>query len=151
MKMSCLGDCWDLGPPPDQILFLPPPPAPSFFQLRNILDNVTAPCAAQLCEWGGALASNAVGAGVVGGASTNVATPGDSGADYVDMSQHEIESTWTGGDTWLLVLVASSIGVLFLGALLALFLLKCREDQRAQTKHLEQRQVRINSELLQFH
>ncbi|KAH0821877.1 hypothetical protein GEV33_000914 [Tenebrio molitor] len=30
-------------------------------------------------------------------------------------------------DTWLLVLVASSIGVLLLGALLAMFLLKCRE------------------------
>jgi len=29
-------------------------------------------------------------------------------------------------DTWLLVLIASSVGVLLLGALLALFLLKCR-------------------------
>lgn len=30
-------------------------------------------------------------------------------------------------DTWIFVLVASSIGVLLLGALLAMFLLKCRE------------------------
>jgi hypothetical protein len=29
-------------------------------------------------------------------------------------------------DTWLLVLIASSVGVFLLGALLALFVLKCR-------------------------
>ncbi|XP_060525199.1 uncharacterized protein LOC132701370 isoform X2 [Cylas formicarius] len=42
----------------------------------------------------------------------------------------DVETNWsvTGiDDTWLLVLVASSIGVLLLGALLAMFLLKCRE------------------------
>lgn len=42
----------------------------------------------------------------------------------------DLEATWSVSgidDTWLLVLVASSIGVLLLGALLAMFLLKCRE------------------------
>lgn len=50
--MGCLGDCWDLGPPPDSILFLPPPPVPSFLQpsLNDLLLNTT-PCSSnQLCE-----------------------------------------------------------------------------------------------------
>lgn len=139
-SMSCIGECWDLGPPPDQILFLPPPPAPAFHQIRNFLqDNVTSPCAAaQLCDLA---VGHAHAPGSVGHAPAGL--PVDS-ADYVDMSHHEVESTnWTGGDTWLLVIAASSIGVgvLLLGSLLALFLLKCREEHRQQTKHLEQRQV----------
>lgn len=135
--MSCLGDCWDLGPPPDQILFLPPPPAPTFLQIKNIFlqDNVTSQCVAQLCDFG-------VPVNPAGGTVGNVPPPVDT-SDYIDMSHHEVESTsWSGSDTWLLVVVASSIGVLLLGALLALFLLKCREEHRQQTKHLEQRQVR---------
>lgn len=42
----------------------------------------------------------------------------------------DVDTAWSVSsidDTWLLVLVASSIGVLLLGALLAMFLLKCRE------------------------
>lgn len=39
----------------------------------------------------------------------------------------EAETWSTLDDTWLLVLIVSSIGVLLLGALLAMFLLKCRE------------------------
>lgn len=51
-QMGCLGDCWDVGPPPDSILFLPPPPVPSFLQpsLPDLLLNTT-PCSSnQLCE-----------------------------------------------------------------------------------------------------
>ncbi|XP_022905865.1 uncharacterized protein [Onthophagus taurus] len=111
--MSCLGDCLDLGPPPDTILFLPPPPIPSFLQ-PNIPDLITngTPCSSpQLCEnW---LPPNKV----------------QSESDYIELHRKEIESWSVSGidDTWLLVLVASSIGVLLLGALLAMFLLKCRE------------------------
>lgn len=50
--MGCLGDCWDVGPPPDSILFLPPPPLPSFLQpsLNDLLLNTT-PCSSnELCE-----------------------------------------------------------------------------------------------------
>lgn len=73
--MACLGDCWDLGPPPDSILFLPPPPIPSFLQpsLNDLLLNTT-PCSFnQLCEsW---LPSNGISEGGIGGV----------GGDYVEM------------------------------------------------------------------
>lgn len=54
---------------------------------------------------------------------------GNGGNGYIEMPRKEVESWAMSGidDTWLLVLVASSIGVLLLGALLAMFLLKCRE------------------------
>ncbi|KAJ8965287.1 hypothetical protein NQ317_001999, partial [Molorchus minor] len=110
VKMSCLGECLDLGPPPDNILFLPPPPAPSFLQhsLPDLLLNTTPCSAAQMCE---VPSSNKIP---------------DIG-DYIEMPRKDVEN-WSGiDDTWLLVLVASSIGVLLLGALLAMFLLKCRE------------------------
>lgn len=103
--MSCLGECWELGPPPDSILFMPPPPAPSFLQHR-LRDNATAlPCGggAQLC------------------ASGEWEPPR---GDYVELTRQDVG---TADDTWPLVLVAASVGVLVLGALLALFLLRCRE------------------------
>ncbi|XP_074033204.1 uncharacterized protein isoform X2 [Leptinotarsa decemlineata] len=109
--MNCLGECLDLGPPPDTILFLPPPPVPSFLQqsLPDLLLNTTPCSAAQICE---------------SSSAPNRVTEGE---DYMELPRKDIE-VWSGiGDTWLLVLVASSIGVLLLGALLAMFLLKCRE------------------------
>jgi hypothetical protein len=42
--------------------------------------------------------------------------------NYINVSQ----AGPTMDDTWLLVLIASCLGVLLLGALLALFVLKCR-------------------------
>lgn len=50
--MGCLGDCLDLGPPPDTILFLPPPPVPSFLQpsLPDLLLNSSSCTSPQLCE-----------------------------------------------------------------------------------------------------
>ncbi|KAK9732064.1 hypothetical protein QE152_g13110 [Popillia japonica] len=101
LGMGCLGDCLDLGPPPDTILFLPPPP-PS---LPDLLLNSSSCTSPQLCEsW---LPINRL----------------PEGGDYVELPR-KVSSL---DDTWLLVLVASSIGVLLLGALLAMFLLKCRE------------------------
>lgn len=58
--MGCLGECWDLGPPPDSILFLPPPPVPSFLQspLQDLVLNSTPCSTSQICEpW---VASNRV-------------------------------------------------------------------------------------------
>ncbi|CAH1373479.1 unnamed protein product [Tenebrio molitor] len=111
--MGCLGECWDVGPPPDSILNLPPPPVPAFLQhpLPDLLLNTTPCSSTQLCE-----------------SLPPLNRIPDSG-DYVEMPRKDIE-TWSVtaiDDTWLLVLVASSIGVLLLGALLAMFLLKCRE------------------------
>lgn len=50
--MACLGDCWDLGPPPDSILFMPPPPAPVFLQtsIPDLLLNTTPCSSTQICE-----------------------------------------------------------------------------------------------------
>lgn len=50
--MGCLGECLDLGPPPDSILFMPPPPVPDFLQhsLPELLLNTTPCWAAQICE-----------------------------------------------------------------------------------------------------
>ncbi|KAG5891940.1 hypothetical protein JTB14_002217 [Gonioctena quinquepunctata] len=110
-KMNCLGECLELGPPPDTILFLPPPPVPSFLQqaLPDLLLNTTPCSAAQICE------------------SSSAPNRVPESGDYMELPRKDVE-VWSGiGDTWLLVLVASSIGVLLLGALLAMFLLKCRE------------------------
>ncbi|KAK4883722.1 hypothetical protein RN001_007041 [Aquatica leii] len=116
--MTCLGDCWDTGPPPDSILFLPPPPVPSFLQpaLTDLLLNTTPCSTTQVCEaWVNHIQGN-FASGV--------------GGEFVELPRKDLETTWSVSnidDTWLLVLVASSIGVLLLGALLAMFLLKCRE------------------------
>lgn len=50
--MSCLGECWDVGPPPDSILSLPPPPIPAFLHhpISEALLNATSCTSAQLCE-----------------------------------------------------------------------------------------------------
>ncbi|XP_019867747.1 uncharacterized protein LOC109596617 isoform X2 [Aethina tumida] len=112
--MGCLGECLDLGPPPDSILFMPPPPVPDFLQhsLPELLLNTTPCWAAQICE--PSPISNKVP---------------DILEDYVELPRKDIETWSVSGidDTWIFVLVASSIGVLLLGALLAMFLLKCRE------------------------
>lgn len=164
--MSCVGECLDLGPPPDSILFLPPPPVPSILQhsLPDLLLNTTPCSAGQLCD-----------------AWVPLNKLPDS-EDFVELSRKGKQKSFTGlswlllqktamtfqqyllmffivfnccithifsvknyislrwnliflevdtwsslDDTWLLVLIASSIGVLLLGALLAMFLLKCRE------------------------
>lgn len=45
-------DCWDLGPPPDTILTIPPPPMPTFFASSFITvgNRSNAPCPL-LCDW----------------------------------------------------------------------------------------------------
>lgn len=50
--MGCLMECWDMGPPPDSILFLPPPPMPAFLQQSgpDLLLNTTPCSSTQLCE-----------------------------------------------------------------------------------------------------
>lgn len=51
--MGCAGECWDLGPPPDSILRMPPPPLPAFLQLSKgpTVTNLTSPCRpSTLCD-----------------------------------------------------------------------------------------------------
>lgn len=45
-------DCWDLDPPPDMILTIPPPPMPTFFASSFITvgNRSNVPCPL-LCDW----------------------------------------------------------------------------------------------------
>ncbi|XP_011498639.1 PREDICTED: uncharacterized protein LOC105362837 [Ceratosolen solmsi marchali] len=96
-----------LGPPPDMILRLPPPPAPAFlvhsteFYPSDGLPFVehfnSSPCK-HSCEWRG------------------------KGVQYVEMPQ---QGTFFDG-TWLLVLISSCIGIIFIGIVLATLLIKCK-------------------------
>ncbi|CAH1127091.1 unnamed protein product [Ceutorhynchus assimilis] len=114
----CLGDCLDMSPPPDGILFMPPPPAPLFMFPDLAVHNSTNCFATETCDAAAALLNNR-------GNFKNMDR-----IEYIEMPRKEMDAKWNVsgiGDTWLLVLVGSSIGVLLLGALLAMFLLKCRE------------------------
>ncbi|XP_045769416.1 uncharacterized protein LOC123870239 isoform X1 [Maniola jurtina] len=103
--MSCGAECLSLGPPPDSIMHMPPPPLPAF--LANIA-NLTPPCRASKCPPPHNTEENALFPGV----------------EYHELPRHEPAAT---DDTWFLVLITCCIAVLCIAALLALFLLKCRE------------------------
>ncbi|BES93174.1 Hypothetical protein NTJ_05980 [Nesidiocoris tenuis] len=97
----------ELGPPPDTILTLPPPPLPSFLQVSaSNLSN----CSNNLCDWAGAP---------------------QTGVQFIELAPPGLEGELD--DTWLFVLISCSIGVLLLGSMLALLLLKCREERNAKT------------------
>ncbi|XP_045449899.1 uncharacterized protein LOC123658565 [Melitaea cinxia] len=103
--MSCGAECLSLGPPPDSIVHMPPPPLPAF--LANIA-NLTPPCRASKCPPSQNNEDNTLFPGV----------------EYHELPRHEPAGT---DDTWFLVLITCCIAVLCIAALLALFLLKCRE------------------------
>jgi hypothetical protein len=48
VNTSCV-ECSDMGPPPDTILGIPPPPLPAFLQRAPIINN-TSTCSV-LCDW----------------------------------------------------------------------------------------------------
>uniref|UniRef100_A0A182NU00 Uncharacterized protein n=1 Tax=Anopheles dirus TaxID=7168 RepID=A0A182NU00_9DIPT len=110
--MSCLGDCLELGPPPDMILSMPPPPLSSFLLPRNALvaskpngnsNNSLLCSAAFICE-------------------PSLKANEQSGMEFVELPGNGMD------DTWVLVLISSCVGVLLLGALLAMVVLKCRDS-----------------------
>lgn len=109
----CGSKCYEAGPPPDTILSMPPPPLPVFLLPRSAIvalsGNHSQPCfAAFMCE-------PAADGGAIGPRASK-------GIEYsVEMPGH------TSDDTWMFVLATSGVGVLLLGALLALILLKCRK------------------------
>lgn len=114
---ACIGDCYDVGPPPDSILSMPPPPLPSFLLPRSAILSVSGgnesqqPCfAAFVCE-----PSLSV-FGTSGGSIRE-----QSGIEFIELSHKGME------DTWVFILVSSCVGVLLLGALLAFVLIKCRD------------------------
>ncbi|CAH2047585.1 unnamed protein product, partial [Iphiclides podalirius] len=105
--MSCGSECLSLGPPPDSIARMPPPPLPAF--LSNVA-NLTPPCKAAKCP---PQQSNEV----------NALFPG---VEYHELPRHEPAGY---DDTWFLVVITCCIAVLCIAALLTLFLLKCREGR----------------------
>lgn len=48
--MACVSDCLDMSPPPDTILFMPPPPAPQFMFPNLDSYNATNCFATQSCD-----------------------------------------------------------------------------------------------------
>ncbi|XP_055390016.1 uncharacterized protein LOC129618996 [Condylostylus longicornis] len=107
--VACIGDCSAVGPPPDMILSMPPPPLPSFLLPRSAIvalsNNDSQPCfAAFMCEPN--------------------PRPRESGIELIELTgkgQIALE------DSWLFILVSCCVGVLLLGALLAFVLMKCRD------------------------
>lgn len=109
--MGC-SECSNLGaPPPNMILNLPPPPLPSFLLPKSSQamlpgNNGSQPCfAAFMCE-------------------PSLSGHSDNSIEYIELprnGQIGIE------ETWFFVLVSSLLGVLLLGVLFAILLIKCRE------------------------
>ncbi|XP_047103850.1 uncharacterized protein LOC124722755 [Schistocerca piceifrons] len=106
MNVSCV----ECGPPPDAILHIPPPPLPTFLQRALAHDTDAAAAAA---------AAAAEGQPACAAPCAFTDTPA---VEYVELPRQGPALD----DTWLLVLVSSCAGVLLLGALLALLLLKCK-------------------------
>ncbi|KAI9589442.1 hypothetical protein GQX74_007611 [Glossina fuscipes] len=110
MLASCVGNCGLSGPPPpDSILSMPPPPLPSFLLPKTSVmaasTNDSHPCFATfMCDPN--------------------PHPRESGMEFV-----ELIGSHDGGleNTWIFVLITSCVGVLILGGLLAIILLKCRD------------------------
>ncbi|XP_017482635.1 PREDICTED: uncharacterized protein LOC108371559 [Rhagoletis zephyria] len=112
MIASCVGNCNYAGPPPDSILSMPPPPLPSFLLPRTAIiaaavpTNDTHPCFAPfLCD-----------------PSPNPRESG--GIEFVELTGVDSKGL---ENTWLFVLISCCVGVIILGGLLAVILLKCRD------------------------
>lgn len=103
------GECGGLGPPPDTISSMPPPPLPSFLlpttAIVALSGNNSQPCFTPfICEPSG--------------------NREDSDIKFIDLGNKNQLSI---GDTWLFVIVSLCVGIILLGVLLAILLMKCRE------------------------
>ncbi|KAK3925897.1 Protein FAM186A [Frankliniella fusca] len=124
MNASC-GACASLGPPPSAILTLPPPPLPAFLKAGAGAAAGDAdedqPCDLQAVQGLGGLPQTCDWSGGRAGAP---------GVEYVELPR-QIGGMGVGADddTWFLVLVSCSAGVLLLGAILAVVLMRCRQGR----------------------
>ncbi|XP_065224704.1 uncharacterized protein LOC135848672 [Planococcus citri] len=101
-------DCWDLGPPPDTILTIPPPPMPTFFasSFINVGNRSNAPCPL-LCDW-------TTGQGL----EINEEFP----------FKGNLEE-----NSWFLLTISSFTIILLLAMLLTLLILKFRQNQKMKS------------------
>ncbi|XP_026481570.1 uncharacterized protein LOC113388403 [Ctenocephalides felis] len=102
--MACFGECVEGGPPPDSIMQMPPPPPlPAFYPVDSGNESTQTPClSAMICQVAASLAP--------------VIPDVEISRQNLPVIQH----------SWLLIAVSSGFGVLLLGTLLAIFLLKFR-------------------------
>ncbi|XP_071454390.1 uncharacterized protein [Hetaerina americana] len=142
-------ECGELsaGPPPDFILAIPPPPLPSFLQRSPAAANPTnSPSVAangsaadgHLLAGGWSRQGTAndleeLVASVLGNDTTQCSllcdwTSGGGGVEYVELPRQGPVID----DTWFLILISSCIGMLLIGALLALLILKCRDERNTK-------------------
>ncbi|XP_037029601.1 uncharacterized protein LOC119069614 [Bradysia coprophila] len=105
----CGNDCFEIGPPPpDTILSLPPPPLPAFLLPRSaivaISGNESQPCfAAFICQ-------------------PSTGHRDKTNIEFIESPRKGID------DSWIVIIISSCVGVLFLGVLLAMLLIKCRDS-----------------------
>jgi len=103
-EVGCTDCIEEWGPPPDSILSIPPPPFPNF--IPSDQQNESVLCTT--CVW--------------------APTLGTSGIQFIELPRQG-----SGHDAWLMVLGACILGVLFLGAMFAALLLKCRARYVSKT------------------
>lgn len=120
MNASC-GACASLGPPPSAILTLPPPPLPAFLKAAAGDADADQPCDLQVLQGLGGLPQACDWSAGRGGAA---------GVEYVELPR-QVGGMGVGADddTWFLVLVSCCAGVLLLGAILAVVLMRCRQGR----------------------
>lgn len=124
----CGNDCFEIGPPPPDIASLPPPPLPAFLLPRSaivaISGNESQPCfAAFICQ---------PSPGHRDKTSIEFIESPRKGTILPNLLSHKkyfIFNLFVKGidDSWIVIIISSCVGVLFLGVLLAMLLIKCRE------------------------
>ncbi|XP_054271930.1 uncharacterized protein LOC128992396 isoform X2 [Macrosteles quadrilineatus] len=119
LNVTCT-ECQDLGPPPNSILAIPPPPLPGFLLRPPTPDNHTPSCGA-LCDWNPGHAEFV---------ELLVPEAADSSETHEPPSGTQLGAPTD--DTWFLVLVTSCVGVLVLSFLLTLFLLRLKQDRSSK-------------------
>lgn len=97
--------CYEVGPPPDTILTLPPPPLPAFLLPKTALIalgyNYSQPCyAAYMCE-------------------SNLGLRQQTGIEFIELPGQN--------DAWIFAVIASVIGLILLITVLIFMIKKCRE------------------------
>lgn len=103
----CGSQCFEVGPPPDTILSMPPPPLPSFLlpnsALATLAGNDSLPCfAAFMCEIAPGVRQLA-------------------GVQFMELPGRGID------DTLLLIIISVCVALILLGAIAVFIFVKCKE------------------------
>lgn len=121
----CGSQCIELGPPPNSILSMPPPPLPSFLVPRTALialaQNDSQPCyAAFVCE-------------LLPGARE------PSGIEFIELPGNGFD------DAWLFLLVAALVSIIVVVTVLSFMVIKCREYVNDLFRNLTNKYVNLSN------